>query len=67
MAGRTFTLECGERRRVVVWLPVGLARLAFVEEVEEALEWEWTWWMERTLERDEEVDFLPRRPETLRR
>lgn len=35
-----------------------------LEEVEEALLWEWwcVWWRERTEETDEEVDLRPRRP-----
>lgn len=37
------------------------------EDVEEALEWVWTWWMERTEETDEEVDLRPRRPALERR
>ena len=49
------------------WLPVGDAILAFVEEVEEALECECTWWILLTLLRDEEVDLRPRSPETERR
>ena len=36
-----------------------------VEEVEEALECVWTWWMLRIEETDEEVDFRPRRPMVL--
>ena len=38
-----------------------------VEDVEEALEWLWTWWMLRMEEMDEEVDLRPRRPADERR
>jgi len=64
VAGRTLTELCGERD----------ARLRAeeftefeVEDVEEALEWVWTWWMLRTDETDEEVDLRPRRPAEGRR
>lgn len=36
------------------------------EEVEEALEWVWTWCIERIEETDEDVDLRPRRPEERR-
>lgn len=80
VAGRTLTLECGERvepwRRDVAVL-VGDAKE--VEDVEDALEWEWwcfepppvigpgAWGIERIEDIDDEVDLRPRRPAEERR
>jgi hypothetical protein len=65
VAGRTFMLLCGDLVSLWPWLPVADAagEVMDMEDVEEALEWEW-WWcgMERMEETDEDVDFLPRRP-----
>lgn len=64
--GRTLTEVCGERPVVFEALLVDGKAEEWteldVEEVDEALEWVWTWWMLRMELTDEEVDFRPRRP-----
>jgi hypothetical protein len=62
VAGRTLMLLCGDL--VSLWPETETAGEPMeMEDVDEALEWEW-WWcgMERIEETDEDVDFLPRRP-----
>jgi len=65
VAGRTLTEECGEARW---WMTVALVPMAeelmefVVEDVEEAFEWVFTWWMLRMEETELEVDLRPRRP-----
>lgn len=70
VAGRTLTLECGERpgfsrAPLLVFDAAGEAREA--EDVEDALECECTWCMLRTEDTDEDVDLRPRRPALPRR
>lgn len=64
--GSTFTEVCGERPLFLVALLMdGKAEewTEFeVEDVEEALEWLWMWWMLRMELTEEDVDFRPRRP-----
>lgn len=37
------------------------------DEVDEALEWVWTWWMLRIEDTEDDVDLRPRRPAEERR
>ena len=60
VAGRTLTEVWGERETLVMGLEVDV--VMELEEVEEALEWVWTWWMLRMEETEDEVDLRPRRP-----
>ena len=64
--GRTFTELCGERQLVLVALLIDGNAEEWteleVDDVEEALEWVWTWWMLRMELTDEDVDLRPRRP-----
>ena len=69
VAGRTFTLACGDLVMRWEWpetLTAGETREA--DDVELAFECEWWWWgMERMEETDEDVDLRPRRPPLERR
>lgn len=60
VAGRTLTEVWGERETLLMFVEVE-AVMEF-EEVEEALEWVWTWWILRMEEIEEEVDLRPRSP-----
>ena len=64
VAGRTLTELCGERD---TRFKADEFTEFVVEDVEEAFEWVWTWWMLRIEETDEEVDLRPRRPADGRR
>ena len=75
VAGRILTEAWGERVvKVVVFMEAEPDPWAFVllvvieaDDVDDALECEWTWWMLRTDDTEEDVDFRPRRPALERR
>ena len=60
VAGRTLSEVCGERDDLRL-MAEEFTELE-VDEVDEALEWEGTWWILRTDETDEDVDLRPWRP-----
>jgi hypothetical protein len=66
VVGRSFTDVCGDRDRLRE--AVGVDTVSkLLSEADEALESEWPWWMLRTEEMEDDVDFRPRSPDADKR
>lgn len=59
------TDACGERL-ILEAVGVDMVSMLF-DDIDEALEWEWAWWILLTEETDDEVDLRPRKPTDERR
>lgn len=66
VAGSTLTEVCGDRLIRVDAVGVDMVSI-LLDDIEEALECEWAWWILLTEETDDEVDLRPRKPTDERR